>query len=52
MLKDLGLALEAANSVGAATTLGSVSQSFYQLMCANGLDKNDFSVAYKFLKGK
>jgi len=52
MLKDLGLATDAAKSVAAPVPMGAASQSFYQLMVANGLGAKDFSVAYQFLKGK
>jgi len=55
MLKDLGLALDAAKDVGAAVPLGSASHALYQTLCQQPdaeLSKRDFSVIYKFLGGK
>ena len=51
MLKDLGLAAEAARDVGAPIPLGAEAHAVYQLLVANGLGKKDFSVVYKFLGG-
>lgn len=54
MLKDLGLALDAAKDVGAPVPLGSASHALYQTLCQQEgeLSKKDFSVVYKFLGGK
>jgi 3-hydroxyisobutyrate dehydrogenase len=52
MNKDVGLALDAARSVGAPVPLGSASSAVYETLCANGLGKKDFSVVYRFLGGK
>ncbi|KAH9261121.1 3-hydroxyisobutyrate dehydrogenase [Batrachochytrium salamandrivorans] len=51
MLKDLGLALEAALEVKAPIPLASASQSLYQILCQNpSLAGKDFSVMLKFLQ--
>ena len=52
MLKDLGLATNAAKAVGAPVPLGASAEAFYQTLVANGLGESDFSVAYKFLGGE
>lgn len=51
MLKDLGLASDAAKAAKAPIPLGSAAQQFYQQVSVNGLGGKDFSVAYKFLQG-
>lgn len=51
MLKDLGLALEAALEVKAPVPLASASQSLYQILCQNpSLAGKDFSVMLQFLQ--
>jgi 3-hydroxyisobutyrate dehydrogenase len=52
MLKDLGLAGDAARDAGTPIPLGNAAQSLYQTMVVNGLGKKDFSVVYRFLGGK
>lgn len=47
MLKDLGLATDAARSVGAPTPLGASAAQFYQQLVVSGLGDKDFSVAYR-----
>lgn len=51
MAKDLGLALDAAKSVGASLPTGSAAFAVYQLMMANGYGGKDFSAVYQFLQG-
>mmetsp|Transcript_17922 Transcript_17922/g.21785 ORF Transcript_17922/g.21785 Transcript_17922/m.21785 type:complete len:323 (-) Transcript_17922:454-1422(-) len=51
MLKDLGLATDAAKASAAPVPIGASAQAMYELMVANGLGSKDFSVAYQFLKG-
>jgi 3-hydroxyisobutyrate dehydrogenase len=51
MLKDLGLALSAAQTHGSATPLGAVTSQLYQLLRNQGLGKKDFSVIIKLLEG-
>eukprot|EP01016_Furgasonia_blochmanni_P040025 TRINITY_DN5059_c0_g1_i6.p1 TRINITY_DN5059_c0_g1~~TRINITY_DN5059_c0_g1_i6.p1 ORF type:complete len:270 (-),score=74.72 TRINITY_DN5059_c0_g1_i6:216-1025(-) len=47
MLKDLGIAKEAAQSVGAKTEFGFKAQQFYeQLVKEKGMGRKDFAIAY------
>lgn len=50
MLKDLGLAQDAANRTGSATPLGSLSLQMYRIMCNAGFAGKDFSSAFQFIK--
>jgi len=52
MLKDLRLAQDAAQSVGAATPLGAQAQAVYALFASAGQDGVDFSGIIKLLRGK
>lgn len=52
MAKDLGLAENAALSVGASVPLGAMAHQLYRLLIANGYGIKDFSVVYKFLQGE
>ncbi|XP_065838465.1 probable 3-hydroxyisobutyrate dehydrogenase, mitochondrial [Oscarella lobularis] len=52
MLKDLGLALNAAKDTSSATPLGSLAMQLYQIMCDQGFDSKDFSSAYQFISKK
>ena len=52
MLKDLGLAGDAAAAVGAPVPLGAAAAQFYRLMDAHGEGGKDFSAAYEFLNNK
>lgn len=49
MLKDLGLATDAARKAGVPLPLGASAQQLYQLISAHGLGRKDFSVVFKFL---
>lgn len=51
MAKDLGLALDAAKTVGAPLPTGGTAHAVYQLMLAQGLADRDFSAVYAFLHG-
>jgi 3-hydroxyisobutyrate dehydrogenase len=50
MLKDLKLALAAAQHHGSAVPLGAVAGQLYQLLRNQGLGKKDFSVIIKMLE--
>jgi 3-hydroxyisobutyrate dehydrogenase len=50
MLKDLGLAQDAAGSNGAATPLGAMATQIYQEMTNQGFGEKDFASAYQYLK--
>lgn len=50
MLKDLGLAQQAATAAGAATPLGSHAERLYQQMVDAGLGDTDFSGMIEFLE--
>jgi len=52
MLKDLGLALSAADEVGVAIPLGATSKQLYQLADINGMGEKDFGVLLQYLKGR
>jgi len=49
MLKDLGLAVDAAKSVDAPVNLGDLAKSVYADLSKKGAGKSDFSVVYDFL---
>ncbi len=51
MLKDLKLACEAAQAVGASVPMGAEAQSLYQLFVNNGGAFTDFSGIIKLLRG-
>lgn len=52
MLKDLGLAMETAESTGAATPLGQHARDLYKAHSANGQGKLDFSSILKLIEDK
>ena len=52
MAKDLGLALDAAKSVGAPMPTGATAFQVFQLMLQSGLANKDFSSVYAFLNGQ
>jgi 3-hydroxyisobutyrate dehydrogenase len=52
MLKDLSLAVTAANQLGVALPLGTTSKELYQLASLHGLSQKDFGVMLQFLRGK
>jgi len=49
MLKDLGLAQDAATRTGSATPLGSQALHTYRIMCNSGYAPLDFSSVFQFL---
>jgi 3-hydroxyisobutyrate dehydrogenase len=51
MLKDLKLAAEAAQAAGAASPMGALAQSLYQLYVSNGFGQADFSGIIRMLVG-
>jgi 3-hydroxyisobutyrate dehydrogenase len=51
MLKDLKLAMEAAQGVGASVPLGAQAEQFYQLFSGLGGEGKDFSAIIKLLNG-
>ncbi len=52
MLKDMKLAVSAAQSAGQATPMGAAAQSLYALMVQGGCGGMDFSGIIKMLQGK
>ncbi len=52
MVKDLGLAQEAAAAAGAATPMGAVAAQMYRLHHASGEGASDFSGIIKMIRGK
>ncbi|CAI9735651.1 3-hydroxyisobutyrate dehydrogenase, mitochondrial-like [Octopus vulgaris] len=50
MLKDLGLAQNAAGATQSPTPLGGMALNLYRIMCNNGFSEMDFSSVYKFLQ--
>jgi 3-hydroxyisobutyrate dehydrogenase len=50
MLKDLGLAMEAAQAAGAATPLGNHAQELYAAHSRSGAGKLDFSSIFRLLE--
>ena len=51
MLKDMGLAADAAKSVNAPLPTGGAAASMYSIMSNNGMGRKDFSAVYKLLAG-
>jgi len=51
MLKDLKLAQQAAQGVGAVTPMGAEAAALFQFLVGSGFGPKDFSVMYRFLKG-
>jgi 3-hydroxyisobutyrate dehydrogenase len=52
MLKDLGLAVAAAEGAGVAVPMTSTSKELYKMTKLRGLGEKDFGVMLQFLKGK
>ncbi|SDE70295.1 MULTISPECIES: 3-hydroxyisobutyrate dehydrogenase [Kordiimonas] len=52
MLKDLGIAMDAAGDTGASTPLGALSREIYKAMDEAGHGGKDFSAVIKHLAGK
>jgi 3-hydroxyisobutyrate dehydrogenase len=50
MLKDLGLAVQAAHSVKASLPLGGPAMQLYTLLSAHGRGSLDFSCVYEYLQ--
>lgn len=50
MVKDLGLAQNAATATKTPTPMGSLAHQIYRIMCNDGYDKLDFSSVFQFLK--
>ncbi|HPU15691.1 MAG TPA: NAD-binding protein, partial [Polymorphobacter sp.] len=51
MLKDLKLAVEAAQSVGASVPMGAQAEALYQMFAGLGGAPKDFSAVIKLLDG-
>jgi len=51
-LKDLKLAVEAAQGVDASVPMGSLAEALYQAMSNAGMGSKDFSAMIRFLDGK
>lgn len=51
MLKDLKLAMQAAQGAGASVPMGAQAESLYQLLVNNGGSGTDFSAIIKLLRG-
>jgi 3-hydroxyisobutyrate dehydrogenase len=51
MLKDLTLAMQAAQMTGADTPLGAHAHALYQSLCAEGHAQQDFSVVMEHIRG-
>jgi len=52
MLKDLKLAQQAAQAVGATTPMGANAAALYGLMVNSGKGPADFSAMFRFLAGQ
>jgi 3-hydroxyisobutyrate dehydrogenase len=52
MLKDLRIAMEAAQAAGAVTPMGAQATQIYAMMAAAGLGGTDFSGVIRFLEGQ
>ncbi len=52
MAKDVGLAVNAANSVKAPLPLGGSALQWYNLLSKSGAGNKDFSYIYEFLANK
>jgi 3-hydroxyisobutyrate dehydrogenase len=52
MLKDLKLAMEAAQGANAAVPMGAAAESFYQILASAGEGGKDFSSIINMLRGK
>jgi 3-hydroxyisobutyrate dehydrogenase len=51
MLKDLRIAMEAAQAAGALTPMGAQATQLYAMMAESGLAERDFSAMFRFLGG-
>ena len=52
MLKDLGLAVAAAEQAGVAVPLAAASKELYQMAANRGMGDKDFGVMFQFLTGQ
>lgn len=53
MLKDVGLAMDAAQASGTAVPIGSLAHQLYGLLCNDEkMARKDFSVIYQYLQAK
>ncbi len=52
MLKDLKLAMEAAQGAGASVPMGALAESLYQMLANAGAGGKDFSAIIRMLEGK
>jgi 3-hydroxyisobutyrate dehydrogenase len=52
MLKDLGLAIDAAKDIRVALPVGTATKELYQMADLRGMGDKDFGVMLQFLKGK
>ena len=52
MLKDLGIANEAANQVGARTEVGEHVKKIYEDICKKGYSNKDFSYVFQYIDKK
>lgn len=52
MLKDLGIAVDAAEKVNVNVNLGKLSKTIYENVVKQGLAKKDFSVVYDLIDKK
>lgn len=52
MLKDLRIAMEAAQAAGAVTPMGAQAAQLYGMMAAAGMGGDDFSGVIRFLEGR
>jgi 3-hydroxyisobutyrate dehydrogenase len=52
MLKDLGLATQAASNAKAPVPLGSLAEQLYTVMCQHGYSTKDFGAIFDYLHKK
>ena len=52
MLKDIGLAMEAAQDEGIAVPVGALAKELYRMIENRGMGDKDFGILLQFLKGK
>ena len=52
MLKDIGLAMEAAQDEGIAVPVGALAKELYRMIESRGMGEMDFGILLQFLKGK
>ena len=52
MLKDIGLAVEAAQEISIAVPIGASTKELYRMIDKRGMGAKDFGVLLQFLRGK